>query len=192
MLPGEWGREMHGGNSYTNQGLGFAIRKPDGWTFIPPRWALRLLIGRVDPSGSGVDELARYAREPLFYFHYDHGLPDCALPTVCGSHREVAGIGAADRGTLLRMQVTQLDAVFEEFSLIEATADGLVSGRPANIIRSTFTTYSQAGGPLECLSRCYLVFAGDHMFCIEMTGPPAGEHCSEDEFRGILDTVRIG
>jgi hypothetical protein len=89
------------------------------------------------------------------------------------------------------MQMIQLQAVFEDFSLIEATADGLISRRPANIIKSTFSVYVRNGGKLECLSRCYLIFAGDFMFCVEMFGPSDGEYRCEGEFRDILGSIRI-
>jgi hypothetical protein len=182
---------MHGRNTYTNPELGFSIEKPEAWCFIPSKWALNLLLSRVEPSSGEMDELARYASEPLFYFHYDHGLEDQVLPTVCGTHRIVAGIGTADRATLLRMQMIQLEAVLEDFSLIEATPDGLISRRPANIIKSTFSAYGHAGGKLECLSRSYLIFTGDCMLCVEMSGPCEGEYCCEEEFRDILGSIRI-
>jgi hypothetical protein len=133
----------------------------------------------------------KYAREPLFYFHYDHGLADQPLPTVHGMHRALAGIGSSDRSDLLGMQVAQLEAVLEEFSLIEATHDGIVAGRPANIIRSTYTAYTPTGGRLQCLSRSYLIFTGDFMLGIETWGPCDGEFLFEDEFRDIINTVRI-
>jgi hypothetical protein len=182
---------MHDRNIYANPELGISIEKPGAWRFIPAQWALILLLSRVEPSQAGVDELVRYTREPLFYFHYDHGLVDQVLPTVCGMHKVSPGIGSADRGVLLRMQVVQLQAVFDDFELIEATPDGLISQRPANIIRSTFTAYGRDGCRLECLSRCYLVFTGDIMFSIEMSGPAQGEYRSEEEFRDILGSLRI-
>lgn len=182
---------MENRNIYTNPELGISIEKPDEWCFIPSPWALALLLSRVEPSAEEVDELMKYAREPLFYFHYDHGLPDQVLPTVHGTHRTLAGIGSADRSTLLRMQMSQLEAVFEDFSPIEATPNGLISRRPANIIKATFTAYTHGGGRLECLSRNYLIFAGDWMFGIEMSGPTEGEYRCDEEFGDILGSIRI-
>ena len=178
-------------NIYRNNELGFSIEKPEDWIFIPQQWAVNLLINRADPPSERNDELIKYAQEPLVYFHYDHRLSDKALPTVQVMHRMMIGVGSIDRPTFLKMQIIQLEAVFRDFCLLESTSDGIISKRPANIIKSTFTVYNQNGNELECLSRCYLIFAGDHVLSIEMSGPIEGEFCCEKEFKDVLTSIHI-
>ncbi len=178
-------------NLYINDELGFSIEKPEDWTFIPKQWAINLIINRADPPSEGNDNLIQYAQEPLVYFHYDHRLSDLVLPTVQAMHRMIIGVSSIDRPTFLRMQLIQLEAVFRDFCLLEATSDGIISKRPANIIKSTFTVFNQNGTELECLSRCYLIFAGDHVLSVEMSGPIGGEFCCEKEFRDVLTSIRF-
>lgn len=178
-------------NTYVNRDLGFSIEKPDDWAFLPGRWALNLIMSRTDPSGEVNEELIKYAQEPLVYFHYDHRLDDLVLPTVCAMHRAMAGLQSIDRVSFLKMQLIQLEYVFQDFCLIEATSDGIISNKPANIIKSTFTVHYPDGGGLECFSRCYVVFTDTCLFAIEMSGPLEGRFRFEEEFKAILMSIRI-
>ncbi len=178
-------------NFYVNREFGFSIEKPEDWTFLPGQWALHLLINRTDPSGESNDELIKYAQEPLVYFHYDHSMGDIVLPTVCVMHRAAGGLQSIDRMSFLELQIIQLEHVFHDFSLIEATSDGLISKKPANIIKSTFTVYNHDGEGLECLSRCYVIFTERCLFAVEMSGPLGGRFFFEDRFKAILTSIRI-
>jgi len=182
---------MKDSNTYVNRELGFSIEKPDDWIFLPGQWALNLLINRTDPSGEVNDELIKYAQEPLVFFHYDHGIGDIVLPTVCAMHRSMGGLHTVDRISFLELQIVQLQVVFHDFCLIEATSDGLISKKPANIIKSTFTAYNPEGKGLECLSRCYVIFTEKRLFAVEMSGPLEGRFRFEDQFRAILMSIRI-
>jgi len=182
---------MSNSNSYVNRELGFAIEKPDDWTFLPGQWALNLLINRTDPCGEVNDDLIKYAQEPLVYFHYDHGIEDIVLPTVYAMHRFIRGLDSVDRMSFLRLQIIQLEVVFQDFCLIEATPDGLIAKKPANIIKSTFTAYNSDGDGLECFSRSYVIFTDNCLFAIEMSGPLEGRFCFEETFRAILASVRV-
>lgn len=182
---------MKNRNMYVNDELGFSIEKPQTWIFIPKQWAINLLLNRVEPPTKENAELLKYAQEPLVYFHYDHRIMDQVLPTVQVMHRMLVGVDTIDRPTFLRMQLIQLDSVFRNFDLIEATSDGIISARPANIIKSTFTVYNQEGYEMECLSRCYLIFSGDSILAVEMSGPVEGEFRCEEEFKDILTSIRI-
>lgn len=182
---------MKDANTYVNRELGFSIEKPDDWVFLPGQWALNLLMSRTDPSGEVNDELIKYAREPLVYFHYDHGVEDIVLPTVCVMHRTIMGLHSVDRISFLKLQIIQLQYVFNDFCLIEATSDGLISKKPANIIKSTFTAYNPEGDGLECFSRCYAIFTDSCLFAVEMSGPLDGGFSFEDRFKAILASVRI-
>ena len=182
---------MRDSNTYVNRELGFSIEKPDDWVFLPGQWALNLLINRTDPSGEANDELIKYAQEPLVYFHYDHGIEDIVLPTVCAMHRVMGRPHSVDRISFLKLQIIQLQHVFQDFCLMEATSDGLISKKPANIIKSTFTAYSPDGDGLECFSRCYAVFTDLCLVAIEMSGPPEGRFSSEEEFKAVLASIRI-
>lgn len=182
---------MSGSNTYVNGELGFSIEKPDDWIFLPGQWALNLLISRTDPSGEVNDELIRYAQEPLVYFHYDHGIEDIVLPTVCAMHRSIGGLHSVDRMSFLKLQIIQLQVVFDDFCLLDATSDGLIAKKPANIIKSTFTAYNPDGDSLECFSRSYVIFTDSCLFAVEMSGPLEGRFCFEDTFKTILTSVRI-
>jgi len=182
---------MKDSNTYVNRELGFSIEKPEEWIFLPGQWALNLLINRPDPSGEVNDELIKHAQEPLVYFHYDHGFDDIVLPTVCAMHRAMGGLPSIDRISFLNLQIIQLQHVFQDFCLIEATSDSLISKKPANIIKSTFTSYNLEGEGLECLSRCYVIFADGCLFAVEMSGPLEGRFRSEEQFKAILMSIRI-
>lgn len=181
---------MKNTNTYSNQNLGFFIRKPRDWVFIPPSWAVNLKC-RYDLSDEEFDYLKNSARLPFVYFHYDHRLTNQAVPAVQAMYRPLVSPGTMNLPTLLQLQITQLACVFDNFILEEATSDGIISGRPANIIKSTFTVHNSHGSEFECLSRCYLILAERFMFVVEMSGPVEGEFRCDKEFKEILTSIRI-
>ncbi len=178
-------------NIYRNPELGFSIEKPHDWVFMPSSWVLNLK-DKADPFYRELDERIRYARLPFVYFHYDHGISDIVIPTVQVMYRTTHGTSALDRSTILGMQLVQLQVVLEDYCLVEATSDGVISERPANIIKSTHTVNNQNGQAMDCLSRCYVIFTEGAMFVVVMSGPVEGSYRCDREFGEILRSIRIG
>jgi len=178
-------------NIYRNPELGFSIEKPQDWVFMPTAWVLNLK-DKAEPFYRELDERVRYARLPFVYFHYDHGISDLVIPTVQVMYRTTCGTSALDRSTILGMQLVQLQIVLDDYCLVEATSNGVISERPANIIKSTHTVNNQNGKAMDCLSRCYVIFTEDAMFVVVMSGPTEGTYRCDREFGEILRSIRIG
>ena len=177
-------------NIYRNMELGFSIEKPEEWVFMPLSWVLNMK-DKADPFHRELDDRVRYARLPFVYFHYDHGIYNMAVPTVQVMYRTANGTSALDRSTILGMQLFQLQVVLKDYCLVEATSDGLISKRPANIIKSTHTVDNQDGLEMDCLSRCYAIFTDSSMFFVVMSGPVEGEYRCDKEFGDILSSIRV-
>lgn len=177
-------------NIYRNEELGFLIEKPEEWVFMPSSWVLNLK-DKADPFYKELDEKIKYARLPFVYFHWDHGIYDMVIPTVQVTYRMTNGTSALDRSTILGMQLVQLQVVLQDYCLVEATSDGLISKRPANIIKSTHTVNNQDGMEMECLSRCYVIFTDSSMFVVVMSGPVEGEYRCDKEFGDVLASIRV-
>ena len=177
-------------NIYRNEELGFSIEKPEDWVFMPTSWVLNLK-DKADPFYKELDDRIKYARLPFVYFHYNHGIYDMVIPTVQVVYRTANGMSALDRSTILGMQLAQLQVVLKDYCLVEATSDGLISKRPANIIKSTHTVDNQDGLEMDCLSRCYVIFAEHSMFVVVMSGPAEGKYRCDREFNDVLASIRV-
>lgn len=178
------------GNTYRNDTLGFQITKPDTWAFLPSRWAVGLR-SRIALDDREFEEVIRHAQVPFVSFLFDHGRPDQSFPTAQATCRPLRTVVGLERDELLRVQLEQLRRMFPDLRVDESTPRGIVGGRPANIIKASFSVRNRDGAMFRCRTRSYTIVDGLLVFTIGLTGPADGRFRCDDEFEQISGSIRV-
>ena len=178
------------GDTYRNDILGFEITKPRSWSFVASRWAVTLR-NRVELDDDEFAEALRLAQVPFVSFLFDHGRPDEPFPTAQATCRPLRTPAALDRAELLRVQLGVLRHAFPDLNVVEATARGIVAGRPANIVKAHFSVRNKQARTFRCRTRSYTIVDRALVFTVGLTGPDGGRFRSDAEFEQITASIRV-
>ncbi len=179
-------------NLFVEPLLRFSLRKPDAWRFMPPAWSP---VARMKNASDASAEWLRRANEPFCCAMGHHESRAHPYPTLQVTVRpfQIPSNEIAER--FLQTQLDFLKEQYEGFSLIHATADGLVAGYRATVIRATFILYVQQADdviPMSVLARTYVLFTPGRAFTVGLSSSADEQYFDEAEFERIISSVRIG
>jgi hypothetical protein len=173
---------------YVSQQLGFELRKPSDWVFLAAPWAATFRK-RNAISNEQLREVFEKATPPFVSAHRPHDDPSSAYPTLQAACR--FSPTAHKPEVLLPQMVATLSRQFADFELLEQTADAIVGGAQAIVIRSRFTLRNGEGVVFPCLGRSYTLFAPPLFFTVGISCAAEGPYCVEDEVEAIARSIRI-
>ena len=178
------GKDRH---LYVNEQLGFSLRKPDSWEFLPTAWALK---ARKNVALTN-EELARafeLANKPFVSAYLPHNDARSAFPTLQATCRFVPNL---EPSPLLDQLLARTKAQFDDVEVLESSADVIVGGAPATRIKFRFSVENASGTEFRCLTHSYAILSGSLAFTVGLSCAAHGEHAVPDELEGIASSIRI-
>jgi hypothetical protein len=140
-------------------------------------------------------ELERAVREnasaPLFLYTRYPEPYDELNPTIQVVLRNVSALADRPPGEILALLTKSLQTAYADFKLVTPVESSSVGGLDGAHMRATYTIENDAGQKFEVLSRMWIIPRTPFLFMIGMSGPPSGPNYSEDEFKSVLDSIRI-
>lgn len=171
--------------------LGFELRKPQSWNFLPPAWSpMERLKRQPEP-----EEWLQLAAKPFCCAQKPHGVEGYAHPTLQATVRPFPTPPLDGLAAILQTLVANVPKVHETFELEEATSDAIVGGYPALRYSGRFQLIQAFPDGRELLigvrSRSILVFARNLAFTIGLSGSDDANYYDESEFDSIVDSIKI-
>jgi hypothetical protein len=169
--------------------LGFELRKPAGWQFLPPAWSPLERAKRVLDE----EDLRRNAGKPFVCAFRNDRIAQ-ARPTLQATARPCATPPPGQLPAILEMLVdtavaanrtTQVESRMEPFEISGYAAVGFVCRFH---LEPAFGQAQTLGG---ARTRSYLVFARGLAFSIGLSSSDDRAHYDEAEFAAILASIRI-
>jgi hypothetical protein len=177
-------------HQFHDPALGFALRKPESWEFVPPAWSpVAQMRNSGDPSWSWIT-----ANLPFCVARRLHQSTRHAFPTLQVSARALQVPTAAQARALLDMQLGVLNKHYGAFDVEKATHDDSIDGHPALTIRGSFSLNTQVDGeqvPVSVLTRVHVIFAPGRAFSMGMSSSRDADYFVESDFEQIVGSVRI-
>ena len=170
--------------------LGFELRKPAHWRFLPPAWSPVERAKRNPDS----DDWIRMAGKPFCCAMHEHSSLDRAFPTLQVTCRPHAAPPLAGLPAILDTLVSHAASVHETLEVEELLPYAVVAGFPAVGWRGTCEIIAVKDGAdarFGVRSRNYVVFARNLAYTIGLSGSDDPEHYDEADFDAILASVRI-
>ena len=171
--------------------LGFRLRKPASWTFVPSAWSP--LARWKNAAGDEVEWLQR-ANLPFCCAVGEQRSRHHVRPTLQVVARPLLKPNPALASMLLEAQLEQMCRTYHDFELLDASSRACIGGCRATLIRGRFTLQTVLDEqPLEMsvLTRGYVVFAGGRAFSIGLSSSNDPQYYAEDEFRDIVASIEI-
>lgn len=178
--------------SFHNQNVRFAVDIPDHWHFLPTAWSPSDKQRRNSTSGAD----AALMNTPFCFAmadHQDNGVR--AVPTLQATCRPFVMPAPSVAGQLLDGLVGACERAYEDATIELATADGVIAGFPALIIRISGRVEVATGGQrtrVPAIGRVHCVFARGLSYTIGLASSDDPSHYDESELTGILRSIRIG
>ncbi|MFC1852252.1 hypothetical protein ACFL27_18810 [candidate division CSSED10-310 bacterium] len=179
---------QHDENVFTNNTLGFEIKKPDDWVFMPSDWAAGFREKNLSDDEK-VRQILKMANKPLVAFYLLHDSDEYVYPTVQVICRVVAG--KWNRPESLEMQINNLKEVFRNFTLLESSSDTIMAGKLGTKLSATYTLENNEGILFDVFFRNFVVLNGSIAFNIGLSGPVDGPYACETEFDDIISSIKI-
>ncbi|MEY4544665.1 MAG: hypothetical protein RL685_860 [Pseudomonadota bacterium] len=175
-------------NLYVNDDLGFSLRKPEAWTFLPTAWSLKFRT-HLDPSNEELARVLELASVPFVHAYLPHADPTSAFPTLQASCR--ATRTRVEPRDLLAPMIEQLQRQFADLGVLEASSDAIVAGRPALRLKTTFSVQNDEGTSFRCSSHSYTLLAPPLAFSIGISCAASGQYFLPDDLASIAASLRI-
>jgi hypothetical protein len=166
----------------------FEILKPAQWFLTPTRWFLDTKRKMFDEK-SAIVQLSNYAQDPFLVMMHDHHDQKNAFPTVQVNFRTLLNPFIDHEATLLQ-SISMLSKLFKDFHLIEASSKNIISQKPSNYIKSTYTITGNYGS-FRCCARSYTIFCTSFAYTVGISGPDSEDHDFEQTYDRIQDSIRI-
>ena len=106
--------------------------------------------------------------------------------------RPLGNLSKAPPTDILKMTVARFPATFENFAFVEEVQETQVNGWKAAYTKIQYTITDNEGHRFPTLTRFWVIPRGKYMFTIAMSGAQEGPEISEEEFRKVLHSIRIG
>lgn len=177
-------------HQFRDPALGFQLRKPETWEFLPPAWSpVAQVRNSGDPNWAWIT-----ANLPFCVARRLHQSTRHAFPTLQVSARALQVPTEAQARALLDMQLDVLDKHYGKFDVEQASADEIIDGHPSLAIRGSFCLNTQIEGeqvPVSVLTRVRVIFAPGRAFSLGMSSSLDESYYLESDFDEILGSVRI-
>jgi hypothetical protein len=175
---------------FNDESLGFSLRKAGAWQFMPPVWTPGPLAANSDDSPWGWIR----PNQPFCVAQRLHDSPRHAYSTLQVTARALEIPSEEQAQTLLKMQLGVLSKHYGQFEVREASADAVVAGHRAIVIRGSFCLITHIEGeqvPVWLLTRIHVIFAPGRAFSIGMTSSLDESYYLESDFAATLASIRI-
>ncbi|NKF21140.1 hypothetical protein [Solimonas marina] len=171
--------------------LGFSLRKPSAWRFVPTQWSP---LARWKNAAGEAQAWLQRTTAPFCCAMGEHRSRHHIAPTLQVVARPLASPNSALISTLFEAQLEQLHRTYRNFELLTATSHGDVSGWRATMVRGRFSvTVPVDGVPIEMsvLTRGHVVFAPQIAYSIGLSSSADPAYYDEDELARIIASVTI-
>jgi hypothetical protein len=178
-------------NVFSNATTGFTIRKPEAWRFASNE---EVNTNRSLPQASTkeLDQLLRKNKPHRLVVITKYPEPNDELnPTVSVIVRPLGELEGKSAVQVMRAAIGALQNVMKDVAFVEPIQATKVGGLAAGYAKITYTSVSPKGREFKPLSRMWVVPREGYMFMISMAGPREGKDVSEEEFKEILELIRI-
>lgn len=183
------------GNSYYNPQLGFYIEKPDNWSFIPREWTINMKKMALENNPQWKEKLSQAAM-PFLSFHLFHNDSRFAYPSVNCSCRLIISGSRFNPKEFLKLNLSFLDSMYENFNVIQAFDDFIISGYQGIFIKATHDVYNSEDILIRTVNRIISIYRPINreaiMYNIGLNGNYEGEYCCEEDFENIIKSIAIG
>ena len=177
-------------NHFNDESLGFSLRKPDSWEFMPPVWT----PGPLAANGDDAPWAWIRPNQAFCVAQKLHDSPRHAYSTLQVTARALEIPSPEQAQALLKMQLGVLGKHYGQFEVRDATSDALIDGHKAIAIRGSFCLITQIEGeqvPVWLLTRIHVIFAPGRAFSIGMTSSLDESYYLESEFEHTIASIRI-
>ncbi|WP_028081161.1 hypothetical protein [Solimonas soli] len=171
--------------------LGFRLRKPAAWRFVPGEWSP--LARWKNSAGEDIEWLQR-AHAPFCCAMGSHDSRRHVRPTLQVVARPLLKSNPALAPMLLEAQLEQMCRTYRNFELLDASSRACVAGCPATLIRGRFSLTADVDGEaieMSVLTRGYIVFAARVAFSIGLSSSNDPRYYTEADFREIVASIEI-
>lgn len=166
--------------------LGFRVRKPADWSFMPPAWSA---VQQWKHSAEDPQDWIHLANKPFCCAMKHHDSEAHAYPTLQATVRP-GRIGPGDVQPFLEAQMLDLRTRFPDIRFLDHTSDAVLGGHRANRIEATFRLHGRHA-TFGVRTRSYAVFAPRYVFTIGLSGSDDPAFSGHDDFDRIETSVRI-
>jgi hypothetical protein len=182
---------MHGNDRFEAQALGFSLRKPATWRFVPTDWSP--LARWKNVAGDEQTWLQR-ASKPFCCAIGSHASRRHVMPTLQVVARAIASPNPTLISMLLEAQLEQLCKTYRDFELLDASSRACVAGLRATAVRGRFSVTTQVDDEaveMSVLTRGHLVFAPRFAFSIGLSSSADPAYYDEADFAHIVASIEI-
>jgi len=176
---------------FKEKALGFEVRKPSSWHFLPTAWSPTALLKRA-PAFK--DTLLRYASLPFICAQGRHESRIHALPTFQVCARAAISYNPGLASTLLESMIAGMQRHYPNYAVIAASSRLELAGCKAIYMRGTFSVIVEIDGErveMACLSRSYALFGPRAAITLGLSGSSDPAYFSEADFEQILGSIRM-
>jgi len=178
-------------NRFSNAAAGFSIEKPPSWRFLSSE-TIKRNRDRVRLGDEETDKkIKEKAEAPLVVMvKHDDGYEslNTSAQVIMVPLGAVSGKGAKE---LLTMLLDKYEDVFYEFSILSGVMDSTVDGMTAAVAEAAYSVFTNDGRSYKTFMRIYLVPRGSSAFVISFMGPQTGTDTFNEDFFGIIESVKI-
>lgn len=162
---------MSDAQQFESPEIGFSLRKPQSWEFVPTAWSAADWTGCVN--------------QPFCVARRMHDSQQHAFPSLQATVRPFGNPTAQQAEALLRMQLDAMRNTYGQVEVLDARADHEFSGHLALGIRAVI--------PLQIpiLTRVHVIFAPGRAFSVGISTSPDPNYFDEAEITEIFASMRI-
>lgn len=178
-------------DSFTEPRLGFSLKKPATWRFVPSPWSP---AQQLHPTLDRDAEWDLFANKPFCGALKPPLNPRHALATLQVSARPMAPPSAAEAASLLESVRGILRNQNPTAEILEASAQDLVAGCRANLLKCRFSLRVEHEGvtaTVGVISRSYVIFAPRYAFTLGLSSSDDPAFYEEAEFARIISSLQL-
>ncbi|MGB5349014.1 MAG: hypothetical protein WBN10_05400 [Polyangiales bacterium] len=176
---------------FVSKVVGFSIRKPSSWYFVPTAW------GATQPEYKSEDLahlLRENATEPLVGIHKDGDMMNPIGPVFRANYRSLGHLINMSAEEIAETVIAQRRRSFDAYELIGGVEHTEVSGHDAVRFVSSFSVGGDPSGLTRAGARAvvaenWIVKRGRYFFALESMAPR--KDSSPRELRAIFDSIVI-
>lgn len=158
-------------NQFHAPEIGFSLRKPDSWQFVPTTWSAA--------------EWKTSVNQPFCVARQIHESQQHAFPTLQATVRPFGNPTAEQAEALLQMQLDVMRKTYGQIEVLEARADHEFSGHRALGIRAVIPV------DFPILSRVHVIFAPGRAFSVGIPTSVDPEYFHEPDIAQVFASIRI-
>jgi len=180
------------GDEFVEPFLRFRIVKPPGWSFVPAAWSP---FAQFRNAAGADGAWLQHANQPFVCFVKKHDSESHVQPSVQVTARP-SGIPTSEIARqILDMQIKFFEETFDALEVISATTDRIVAGNRANSMVARYRFLIDRDGEereFEVLASIARHLRSRPSFTVGMTSSVDAGYYDEQEFRSVVQSIRIG